>query len=193
LALGRVLRGSFWLSLGSILANFFGFIYWLLISPMVSPATVGKAATVLAIQSLLLSTLSLGIPTGVMRFLGRGYSHQDSTAIGKYFYSALIFILGLDAAAGLLFLSLGLLAGVIPLDFESVLFTSILIFTGANGWALLLAALFNSTLETEYVTIAQFIMGLSRILIGTRPRYYYSLNAGSIGSEQNFLYLIVLL
>jgi len=72
LALSGVLRGSVWLSLSSILTNFFGFIYWLLISPLVSPATVGKAVTILAIESLILSTLSLGIPTGIMRFLGRG-------------------------------------------------------------------------------------------------------------------------
>jgi len=52
LALGRVLRGSIWLSLSSILASFFGFIYWLLVSPLVSPAAVGKAATILAIESL---------------------------------------------------------------------------------------------------------------------------------------------
>ena len=175
MALGKVLRGSVWLSLGSILANFFGFIYWLLISPMVSPATIGKAATILAIQSLLLSTLSLGIPIGVRRFLGREYSRRDSIMMGKYFYSSLIFILGLDVVTGLLFLSLGLLAGIIPLDLESILFTSILILVGMNGWPLLLVALFHSTLETEYVTMAQFITGLSRILIGV-PLVYLGLN-----------------
>jgi O-antigen/teichoic acid export membrane protein len=86
LGLGRVLRGSIWLSLGSILANFFGFIYWLLISPVVSPIIVGKAATVLAIESLLLSTLSLGIPTGVMRFLGRESGRRDPIMLGRYLY-----------------------------------------------------------------------------------------------------------
>ncbi|MHA1617569.1 MAG: oligosaccharide flippase family protein, partial [Candidatus Njordarchaeales archaeon] len=175
MSLSRVLRGSIWLSLGSILANFLGFIYWLLISPMVSPATVGKAATILAIQNLLLSTLSLGIPTGVRRFLGREYSRQNPITMGEYFYSSLIFILGLDVAIGLLFLGLGLLGGIIPLDLESVLFTSILIVFGMNGWPLLLASLFHSTLETEYITVAQLVMSLSRLLIGV-PLVYLGLN-----------------
>jgi O-antigen/teichoic acid export membrane protein len=173
LGLGRVLRGSIWLSLGSILANFFGFIYWLLISPVVSPAIVGKAATVLAIVSLLLSTLSLGIPTGVMRFLGRESGRRDPIMLGRYLYSPLIFVLGLNLVSGFLFLGLGL-ARVIPLDVESTLFVSFLMFVGMNGWPLILAALFSSTLETEGVAMAQFISGLSRILIGV-PLVYLGL------------------
>jgi O-antigen/teichoic acid export membrane protein len=173
LSLGRVLRGSIWLSLGSILANFFGFIYWLLISPAVSPAVVGKAATVLAIESLLLSTLSLGVPTGVVRFLGRESGRRDPIMLGRYLYSPLIFILGLNLASGFLFLGLGL-ARVTPLDVESVFFASFLMFVGMNGWPLVLAALFSSTLETESVAMAQSITGLSRILIGV-PLVYLDL------------------
>jgi O-antigen/teichoic acid export membrane protein len=173
LGLVRVLRGSIWLSLSSILANFFGFIYWLLISPVVSPAIVGKAATVLAIESLLLSTLSLGIPTGVMRFLGRESGRRDPIMLGRYLYSPLIFVLGLNLAAGFLFLGLGL-AGVVPLDVESTFFVSFLMFVGMNGWQLILVALFSSTLETKGVAMAQFITGLSRILIGV-PLVYLGL------------------
>jgi len=170
LSLGRVLRGSIWLSLSSILANFFGFIYWLLISPVVSPAVVGKAATVLAIESLILSTLSLGVPTGIMRFLGRESGRRDPIMLGRYLYSPLIFVVGLNVASGFLFLGLGLVK-VIPLDMESTFFVSILIFVGMNGWPLILAALFSSTLETESVAMAQFITGLSRILIGVPLAY----------------------
>jgi len=174
LSLGKVLRGSIWLSLGSILANFFGFIYWLLISPVVSPTTVGKVATVLAVESLLLSTLSLGVPTGVMRFLGRESGRRDPIMLGRYLYSPLIFILGLNLASGLLFLGLGL-TRVIPLDIESIFFVSILIFVGMNGWPLILVALFSSTLETESIAVVQFITGLSRILIGV-PLVYLGLD-----------------
>jgi O-antigen/teichoic acid export membrane protein len=173
LALGRVLRGSVWLSLSSILASFFGFIYWLLVSPLVSPAAVGKAATILAIESLILSTLSLGIPTGIMRFLGRESGRRDPIMLGRYLYSSLIFILGLNLAAGALFLGLGL-ARIIPLDTESIIFVSILIFLGMNGWPLILSAFFNSILKTENVAITQFITGLTRILIGV-PLVYLGL------------------
>ena len=174
MALSGVLRGSVWLSLSSILTNFFGFIYWLLISPLVSPATVGKAVTILAIESLILSTLSLGIPTGIMRFLGRGIGCQDPIMLGKYLYSLLIFIFGLNLTSGTLFLGLGL-AKVIPLDIDSILFISILIFVGMNGWPLILVAFFNSILKTENVAITQFITGLSRILIGV-PLVYLGLD-----------------
>jgi O-antigen/teichoic acid export membrane protein len=140
----------------------------------VSPAIVGKAATALAIESLLLSTLSLGIPTGVMRFLGRESGRRDPIMLGRYLYSPLIFVLGLNLAAGFLFLGLGL-ARVLPLDVESTFFVSFLMFVGMNGWPLILAALFSSILETEGVAMAQCITGLSRILIGVTLVYYLGL------------------
>lgn len=174
MALGRVLRGSIWLSLSSILANFFGFIYWLLVSPLVSPSTVGKAATILAVETLILSTLSLGVPTGVMRFLGREEGRQDPIMLGRYLYSSLIFVLGLNLASGALFLGLGL-ARIIPLDIESIFFISILMFIGMNGWPLILLAFFNSILKTENVAITQFITSISRILIGV-PLVYLGLD-----------------
>ncbi len=71
------------------MTNFLGFIYWLLIAPVVSPEIVGRAAAVLAVVGLLLPTLSLGIPTGVMRFLGREYSRRDPLKFGEYYYSSL--------------------------------------------------------------------------------------------------------
>ena len=174
MALVRVLRGSIWLSLSSILTNFLGFIYWLLISPLVSPAIVGKAAIVLAIESLILSTLSLGVPIGIMKFLGREGGRQDPIMLGRYLYSSLIFILGLNLASGALFLVLGF-ARIIPLDIESILFISILIFVGMNGWPLTLVAFFNSILRTENVAVTQFVAGLSRILIGV-PLVYLGLD-----------------
>ncbi len=175
MSLAKVFRGSIWLSFASILANLFGLIYWILVSSMVNPATIGKAATILAIGSLIASTTSLGIPTGVMRFLGIGLGHREPATLGRYFYSSLAFILVLDVIAGSLFLALGLLGGIIPLDPESIIFTSILIFVGMNGWPLVLVAFFNSTLETEYISIAQLVTGLSRILISV-PLIFLGLN-----------------
>jgi len=173
LSFSRVLRGSIWLTASTVLANLFGFIYWLIVSPLVPPATVGRAAATLAVESLLLATLSLGIPTGIMRFLGGSYGGGDARGLGLHFYSNLLFILGLDFVAGGCLVILGL-AGISinPLDTESLLFASVLILLGSNGWALLLTAFFNSILKTEYVTIAGFIAGITRILVGA-PLVYY--------------------
>ena len=174
MSLGKVLRGSIWLSLGSIVASFFGFIYWLLVSPLVSPAAVGKAATILAIETLILSTLSLGVPTGIMRLLGRESNRQDAIMLGRYLYSSLLFMILLNLTSGALFLGLGL-ARIIPLNIEFTLLISILMFVGMNGWPLILVAFFNSVLKTEDVAITQFITSLSRILIGV-PLVYLGLD-----------------
>jgi len=174
LVLDKVLRGSFWLSLGSIITSFLGFVYWLLVSPIVPPETVGRAATILALESLFLSTISLGIPTGIMRFLGREYARQDTSTLGKYFYSPLIFLFVLNVIAALIFLFLGLFASLIPLDSESVLFALILMLLGMNGWPLVITSFFNSILRTEYVSLTQVVMGLSRIIIGV-PLVYFGL------------------
>jgi len=175
LSFSRVLRGSFWLTVGTLVANLFGFVYWLLVSPVVSPNAVGRAAVIIAVESLLLSTLSLGIPNGVIRFLGRDHGKGDTIALGKHFYSNLLLMIVVDAVAGLTLLTLGLNGYAVgPLDPESLLFTSLLILFGTNGWTLLLISFFNSTLKTEYITLAGIVTGLSRICIGV-PLVYLGL------------------
>ncbi len=186
MSLDRVLRGGVWLSIGSILTSFFGFVYWLLVSPLVSPEVVGRVATVLAIEGLLLSTLSFGIPTGVMRLLGREFGRRDSIELGRYFYSPLIFLFVIDVASALIFLVLGLFVGVVPLDPDSVFFTSLLMLIGMNGWPFVVISFFSSILRTEYVALANLITGLGRLVIGISLVYlglgFYGIMLGYVSA-----------
>ncbi|MEM1948052.1 MAG: oligosaccharide flippase family protein [Candidatus Caldarchaeum sp.] len=172
--LRQVVRGSFWLSAGYVVSNFLGFVYWFLIFPIVPPSTVGKAATVIAVVSVLLSILSLGIPIGILRLLRAENTCGDASALGSYFYSSLVFLFILDATTALIFLSLGLFGKNIPLDPESIVFASVLMLLGLNGWPLVVTSLFNSTLKTEYISLTQMIAGLARIVTGI-PLVYFGL------------------
>ena len=167
MSLGRAFTGEHLAKHRRRFDKLFGFIYWPLITPMVSPEIVGRAAFILAVVGLLLPTSSLGIPTGVMRFLGREYSRRDPLKLGEYYYSSLIFILGLNMIAGLLLLGLGLTGNMVPLDLESTFFVLALVLLGMGGWSSIPASPFNSVLATEYVTVASFVASLSRVLSGS--------------------------
>lgn len=49
---------------------------------------------------------SLKRDEGIMRSLGKEYARRDKSALGRYFYSSLIFLFIIDIAVALLFLGL---------------------------------------------------------------------------------------
>jgi len=92
LSLGRVTRGALWLSLGVILSSFFGFIYWIIVSKLVDVDIVGRAATIIGMEALIVGFLNLGIPVGVQRFMGASYGLKDYRKLSEYFYSNTLFM-----------------------------------------------------------------------------------------------------
>ena len=167
MSIGKVVRGGFWLSLGLILSSFFGFIYWLVVSRLVGPEVVGKAAAVLGVESLTLALLGFGVPIGVQRFVGRSYGRRDFESLGEYFYSSLFLLLLLSILGGASFLLMAVV-GVrfLFLDRMSLIFVGILMMLGMNGWPAVSYALFRSLLKTEYVAATQVISGIIRLSIG---------------------------
>ena len=151
MSIGRVLRGSIWLSIGFILSNFFSFIYWLFISRVISPEVVGKVAVILGVESLTLAILNLGIPMGVQRFLGRSYGRNDLRSLAEYFYTSALFLIVISLGAVYIIMSIGGIT-ILSLDPTMLLFIGILTILGwLNGWPIGGFSLLNSILRTEYI------------------------------------------
>ena len=129
MSIGRVLRGSIWLSIGFILSNFFSFIYWLFISRVISPEVVGKVAVILGVESLTLAILNLGIPMGVQRFLGRSYGRNDLRSLAEYFYTSALFLIVISLGAVYIIMSIGGIT-ILSLDPTMLLFIGILTILG---------------------------------------------------------------
>ncbi|MEM2260903.1 MAG: oligosaccharide flippase family protein [Ignisphaera sp.] len=155
-----------WLSIGVVFSNFFGFIYWLVMSKFVEVDVVGRAAAILSVEALITAFINLGIPIGVQRFMGAMYSRRDYEKLSQYYYSPMIllFILSLSADIILIVLSL-MYNGLFSLDLLSIIFLCILIICGFNGWSIIGQSFFNATLKTEYTALTQISSSLIRLAV----------------------------
>ena len=166
MSLGSVARGALWLSLGVILSSFFGFIYWVIVSKLVDVDIVGRAATIIGMEALIVGFLNLGIPVGVQRFMGASYGLKDYRKLSEYFYSNTLFMLTVSFSIGLLFILLSSIStSLFSLDPLSLIFLGLLIIVGMNSWPSIGQSFCNSALATEYIALGQLISSLLRLAI----------------------------
>jgi O-antigen/teichoic acid export membrane protein len=166
LSLGSVARGALWLSLGVILSSFFGFIYWVIVSKLVDVDIVGRAATIIGMEALIVGFLNLGIPVGVQRFMGASYGLKDYRKLSEYFYSNTLFMLTVSFSIGLLFILLSSIStSLFSPDPLSLIFLGLLIIVGMNSWPSIGQSFCNSVLATEYIALGQLISSLLRLAI----------------------------
>lgn len=165
-SLGRVVRGAVWLSIGVIFSNFFGFIYWLIVSRIVDVDVVGRVAAILGIEALIIGFINLGVPISVQRFIGASYSGRDYDKLSQYYYSNTMFLFTLSLSASIVLLIPTLTYGeLFMLDLLSAIFLSILIVCGFNGWSVIGQSFFNAIIKTEYTALTQISSSLIRLTV----------------------------
>lgn len=165
MGLSGVVRGGLWIYIGSLLSGFLGYIYWLIASRFVSPSVVGSAAAITSMQALLVSIFSLGISTGLQRFIGLSKGKNDYQQLSTYFSTSLfstLFITILLAAA--IFISFFTSSAVFNLSSFELIFVIILILLSL--WSSTYTSLFNSLLRTEVTAITQTVSSILKLIIG---------------------------
>ncbi len=155
-----VVRGGFWLYGSTLINNFMGFIYWMIISAIGGSEVLGITSAVIGFASIISGFLNLGVPIGVQRFLGRSIGMNDREGLIKYFYTTLSFMLFVYLSAStILFLlsytgwSLGNISPemlrvasiIVMLGFTSIINSFLLSFLKTN--VLFLCALLGNTLK----------------------------------------------
>ena len=175
MSLGRAVRGSIWLYTASIASNFLGYIYWFVAAGFVEASTIGAAAAVVGASSLITGILSLGLPSGTTRMIGRSAGVGDEKSVGAYFLTALALSLSVCTSASLVILIFA--GGFMGLGKSETAFVAFLIIAG-SGWGGVLSVLFTSTLRTEVNAMASVLSSLSRLGVGILLLY---LGMGFVG------------
>lgn len=160
MSLGKVVRSSLWLYVGGVASNLLYFIYWLIASRMVSPSTVGTAAAVIGVASILAGVFSFGISQGTTRLLGQTHGRGDSRAFNLYFTSSFIMNICVYSILAITILIPG---GLFGLSRYQLFFVAALVLSGA-GLMNSLGPLFNSTLRTEVVAFSSVLSATFRLI-----------------------------
>ncbi|MCS7108791.1 MAG: oligosaccharide flippase family protein [Sulfolobales archaeon] len=163
-SVSMIVRGGFWLYAGSIIDNFSGFLYWMLVSTLVGPTAIGIASTISSLSGLILTFLSLGISTGAIRFFGMFYGSDEGDKLNTYFWSTYVFNLLTHVVAGVLLLLLGIggheFGGI---SSYMLIFASFMVIAGLGT---IPSSLITSMLKTEVLFISTVLSILFRFTVG---------------------------
>ena len=168
---GRVVRGGFWLYGSSIVNNFSGFLYWMVISALAGSEVLGFTSATIGLASLINGLLNLGINIGLTRFLGRCIGLRDRDCLVKYLWTTTLFTAIIYVGTGTILYVLGSLGyhlwSYTP---EMLRIASIMVLLGVSQ---ALQAFLVSCLRTDilfYSTIIgnvlKFVIGISLVYCG---------------------------
>jgi O-antigen/teichoic acid export membrane protein len=178
----NIIRGGFWLYLSSLVNNASGFLYWMIISAIAGPNTLGYTSATISFAILITGILGIGMTTGMQRFLGQAIGERNKEKLKTYFWSTTCTLFAIYIVAGAIFLTLGNqgigLGGMSPQVMQLAAVVVILGFGGA------FQALIVSTLRTEYSIIVAVVGNAIKLGVGT---YLVLAGWGWVGATIGYL------
>lgn len=162
-----IIRSSFWLYGVSILNNLFGFVYWFAISRIGGAQLLGLTSATVGLASMISSILSLGIPTGLMRFLGVERGRREGLA--RYLWSSAILLITICFLTSLALLILSML-GVEIANFTPPMFRAASILVALSSSSVFTTYLI-STLRTRTLFFSVLIGNILKLGIGIEAVY----------------------
>jgi O-antigen/teichoic acid export membrane protein len=164
LSIGGIARGGIFLFTGSIIVSILGYVFWFLVSSYGGVETVGIVSSVVALSTLVSGIATLGLPSGVQRFMGREFGHNNIKKLNRYFWSSLA------ATAALCLLSAAIIWVVAFLHVPILEFSdSMLFFAGVLvllNFQTVLGLLFVSTTKTEFSAVSTGVSATIRVVLG---------------------------
>lgn len=162
--LGKVVRGGVWLYATSVTNNAFGFVYWLLISKIAGPSVLGTTSAIVGAASLVTGLLSLGVPVGLQRYVGRTIGRRDPEEARKYFWSSTILSATLYLAGAAILYALGAagrtLGNITPQMFRLAALLVLL------GTAAPISAFVTAHLKTHILFLSSLVGNAAKLAVG---------------------------
>ncbi len=158
-----VVRSSLWIYLSSLSNSIFGFLFWLIISVISGPSVIGYVSATSSMALLIASILSLGLPRGMVKWVGE-YSDKNPERAKIYFWTSLSFLFLMYLLPSLAILYLGL-SGHTFFNYEptSLIFVSILLLISLSG---IFASMFVALMRTFPYFVAVVIGNLAKLSVG---------------------------
>ncbi len=163
--MSHIARNALYLYTQNIVGAGAGYAFWLIISRLTGPETIGLASTTMAIAGVALSVATLGVPAGLQRFLGRARGENNLYEFKKYLNSSL-FVVGLSVAGVASFLAVmgGPLSSFINIPYEFLIVTIIIVI--ASGLASTLRGAFIASQRVKTLLMTQVLSSSVRIVSG---------------------------
>ncbi|RLG83535.1 MAG: hypothetical protein DRO40_04395 [Thermoprotei archaeon] len=161
----HIVRGGVWLYLSSIVNNVSGLLYWLVILAVGGSAILGYTSATIGLSTLVAGIVSLGVPLGLQRFIGKSLGENNVAKVREYFFTSLTFMLIIYCTASLILIVIGL-SGFSFGNFLPEMFLLAAFLTLLNPLTTIMRSLFSSHIKTEYLLLGTILGNIGKFALG---------------------------
>ncbi len=149
-------KGVVFLYIEAITMIFSGYIYWLLLSKIIDPSSIGLASTIIAFATIVFSFASMGVAGGVQRYIANGIAENKFEKVqGMINSSLLITTLGVFVSGIIILIFRDSISTYFDISVDYILL-SIALFVFLVFSALLRAIIIPS-LKVKIITVASVL------------------------------------
>lgn len=158
-------KNILYLYLETTVSLIIGYAFWLIISKIAGPEVIGTASASATFALVLATVVTLGIPTGVQRFLGKAISQSNKNEFKSFtLVSLLLLSVSIAISASVVFLLRNQITTLLNLQIDFVLIAIVMM--AASSISMLFRASLISALRTKSLFIAQSVAAIFRLSIG---------------------------
>ncbi len=142
-----------------------GYIFWFIISKMTTTDTLGSASTMVSLATIFSMVSTIGVPTGVQRFLGKIFSEQKIKDAGVFVKSSFAIVTaGLVGCIAFIFVTTDFFHNIFQIDHNLMLiFVVIIVSTSIYN---LLRSIIIASLKTKMLPGITIFSATLKIILG---------------------------
>ena len=158
----KVLRNSFFLMVSTLLMAGLGFVFWVLVARLYSPAEVGLGTSLIAASTLIGYVSQLGLNNTLVRFRALGAAHSGQVTQ----YCLLVGLVACVVASLYLFGLQWYGRKLLFIDTHPAQALAFVLFCSCNALALLTDAIFIAERKTEYTVVTDgLVQSLTKVAL----------------------------
>lgn len=157
-------RGGVYIFIENTSSLILGYVFWFVIAIISTSEVVGISAAVISMTGIFISLVTIGIPSGVQRFLGKYFAEQNLQE-AKVFVKVSVFLIcfGISICSIIILTFHEWVEKTFVINFDLVLMA--ILITSSTALSLLFRALVISTLRTKILPIVMITSTFFKIAI----------------------------
>ena len=166
-------RGAAYMYIETIAALISGYIFWIIMSKITTSENIGISSTLLSLAGIVTVVASIGIPTGVQRFLGKNFSDKKLDEAKTLVSVALLLVcMGIAVCSIVILVAQNWIHVIFDFDLELILIA--ILFIGSSVLTMLFRSVVIASLKTKSLpiiiissSIVKLVLAAVLLLIGT--------------------------
>src|SRR5437867_3693818 len=186
-------RGAAYIYIETIASLISGYLFWIIISKLTTSENIGIITTLFSLGSIVAVVASIGIPTGVQRFIGKSFSDKKLDE-AKTLVSVASFLvcMGIAACSITILIAQNWIHNIFDFDLELILIA--ILFIGSYVLFMLFRSVVVASLKTKLLPIILISSSITKLIVAALLLLIGSGTVGlAIGFTSNYVLSSILL